>query len=109
MAPLVVLAGVAIPTAAHAEPYLSKRDAQQSTKQVVKERYADEIEPPVVADCRPVGRDEPEPGYVYKFWTCDWAAASEYTSKVCAGTLRIAGHRRHDWFRWRVTRGLQCY
>ena len=108
-AALVGLVGFGFPAVALAEPYLSARDAKRYTKQVVNERYGDEIVRPVFADCHPVGLDAPEPGYVYKFWTCDWAAESAYDDEVCDGRLRIAGHRRHDWFRWRVMRGLQCY
>lgn len=106
---LAGLVGISVPATSSAEPYLSEHEARRYTKQVVKERYADDIRRPVFADCHPVGLDEPEPGYVYKLWSCDWAAESEYSDEICTGRLRIAGHRRHDWFRWRVIRGLQCY
>ena len=99
-----------VPGVAQAELYMSKRDAASSTREVVRDRYGDDIVGRIYTICAPRGLDRPEPGYIYRYWTCTWGAEHYWDEdEMCFGRLRISGDRRHDWFRWGVQRGMSCH
>ena len=94
------IAALALPSAASAEKYLSKRQAESSAEHFVGDRYSSEY---AVAYCRPQGHNQAERGYSYRRWVCGWAG--EYR---CEGRLLITGSRGRGYYYGHVLRGQRC-
>jgi hypothetical protein len=90
---------VAAAPAAHAETYLSKRQAQSDARYDLGQRYG---KARYTAECEPSGRPY-RSGYVYTRWHCDWV--DDYD---CYGALLIAGHPGRFWYHSEVIRGQRC-
>lgn len=107
--PLILLSAVlAVPATANADLYLSKQDAKRATRQVVRDRYANEVRGAVYTDCDP-WKATYDPAYDYRRWSCAWAAESEYEDAVCGGLVRVIGHRNAGGFYYRITHGIECF
>jgi hypothetical protein len=87
--------------AAHAEEFLSKRQAQSDARQAAGIRYG---KARYSVLCRPHGLEAPAPGYLYRVWVCDW-----FDDYNCRGTLRIEGKRGAGWYWHRIIHGQRCY
>lgn len=107
--PLILLSAIlAAPATANADLFLSKQDAKRATRQVVRDRYGDEVQGAVYTVCDP-WKDTYDPAYDYKRWSCGWAADSEYRGDVCSGQIRIVGRSGGGSFYYRITHGIECF
>jgi hypothetical protein len=96
----VMLATLAVPSAAHAEYYLDRGQAEDFAVDFAESKYGDAS---YVAVCRPQGLNRPKAGYIYHRWVCGWA--DDYG---CAGRLRIIGSRGRGYYYGRVLSGQRC-
>jgi hypothetical protein len=96
----VVMAGtLAVPATASAGYYMSKREAESTTRRYLHRTLGYHH---TVADCRPQGLKKPEPGYIYHRWVCGWAAGDSYPDPDCLGTSLVRGSRDESQFYWKV-------
>jgi hypothetical protein len=87
-------------TAAHAEWYLSRNDAQAMARDYVSKHYADTYASDLTTYCRPQGRSY-DPRYRYHRWTCGWYDRDDATK----GAVSITGSSGSGYYFGRVLIG----
>lgn len=101
IAALTAAAALALPSAAHANYYIGKADAESFAEDFAMDKYGSNY---VGTFCRPQGRSAPASGYIYHRWVCYWT--DDYR---CEGTVLIFGSARgRNVYAYRVLRGQRC-
>lgn len=105
-----------VPSAAHADYYLSKGSAQRLAKDAVSNYYEDTAYGDVVPYCRPQGRNSANSRYRYHRWTCTFAIlGDEYDycdspeEEYFGGRFLIVGQSGRGRYSFRVLNGLHCF
>lgn len=96
----VAAAGVlAAPSAASASYYMTQKKAESTTRRHLHFNVGYHH---TGASCRPQGRAEPEPGYIYHRWVCYWAAGDSRYEPSCSGTALVRGSSTPGSYYYRV-------
>ena len=103
-----VLGALALPGAAHANWYVTKRGAERIARDAVSKRYHDYgfTYSDTAASCRPQNRAY-NPAYKYHRWVCGWAG-HDWDGELCSGTLLIVGASSAGGYYDRVLSGGRC-
>lgn len=95
----IVATALTAPQAAHAEYYMSKKQAVHATRNYLHWTLGYHY---TAAVCRPQYLEREKPGYVYHRWVCAWAAGDDPDAPDCSGRSRARGSSSKGQFYWFV-------